>query len=55
MKHIIDECKSPVTVLCFGHLSLDLLAFASADGNVWLADISDGARVSKVRDFALDG
>eukprot|EP00803_Ostreobium_quekettii_P004647 evm.model.scf_1482.4 EVM.evm.TU.scf_1482.4 scf_1482:32234-35297(+) len=48
VKHILDDCKSPVTVLSFGKLTSNLLAYASIDGNVWVARLGHVPIVQKL-------
>ncbi|KAK9814573.1 hypothetical protein WJX72_008091 [[Myrmecia] bisecta] len=45
MKQIFDDSKVPVTVVCFGRLSSDLLAWGTADGVVRVAIIGDESYV----------
>ncbi|XP_047328631.1 WD repeat-containing protein 13 [Impatiens glandulifera] len=41
MQCIFDQCKSMVTVIKFGHMSSDLLAYGAADGTLTVCSVSD--------------
>ncbi|MED6155895.1 hypothetical protein PIB30_009671 [Stylosanthes scabra] len=41
MHCIFDQCKAPVTVLKFGHMSSDLLAYGAADGTLTVCSVSE--------------
>ncbi|KAG8501982.1 hypothetical protein CXB51_002111 [Gossypium anomalum] len=41
MHCIFDQCKSAVTVLKFGHMSSDLLAYGASDGTLTVCNVSD--------------
>ncbi|KAK8706641.1 hypothetical protein V6N13_050196 [Hibiscus sabdariffa] len=41
MHRIFDQCKAAVTVLKFGHMSSDLLAYGAADGTLTVCTVSD--------------
>lgn len=41
MHCIFDQCKASVTVLKFGHMSSDLLAYGASDGTLTVCSISD--------------
>ncbi|CAI9294735.1 unnamed protein product [Lactuca saligna] len=41
MHCIFDECKSMVTVIKFGHMSSDVLAYGATDGTLTVCSVSD--------------
>ncbi|XP_010933087.1 uncharacterized protein [Elaeis guineensis] len=41
MHCIFDNCKASVTILKFGHMSSDLLAYGASDGNLTICHVSD--------------
>ncbi|OMO75586.1 hypothetical protein COLO4_26004 [Corchorus olitorius] len=41
MHCIFDQCKAAVTVLKFGHMSSDLLAYGASDGTLTVCTVSD--------------
>ncbi|XP_048492213.1 uncharacterized protein LOC104904305 isoform X2 [Beta vulgaris subsp. vulgaris] len=47
MHCIFDQCKVAVTVLKFGHMSSDLLAYGAADGSLTVCSVSDPPTVTK--------
>ncbi|KAJ9177811.1 hypothetical protein P3X46_012983 [Hevea brasiliensis] len=47
MHCIFDQCKSAVTVLKFGHMSSDLLAYGAADGTLTVCTVSEQPSVLK--------
>lgn len=47
MHCIFDQCKVAVTVLKFGHMSSDLLAYGAADGSLTVCSVSDPPSVTK--------
>lgn len=47
MHCIFDQCKSAVTVLKFGHMSSDLLAYGAADGTLTVCTVSEPPSVLK--------
>ncbi|KNA15463.1 hypothetical protein SOVF_098030 [Spinacia oleracea] len=48
MHCIFDQCKVAVTVLKFGHMSSDLLAYGAADGSLTVCAVSDPPSVTKL-------
>ncbi|GMH41960.1 hypothetical protein BSKO_09879 [Bryopsis sp. KO-2023] len=48
VRHILDDCKSSITVVSYGHLSTELLAYGSADGKVWVATLGVDTKVKKL-------
>ena len=49
MRHIFDEGDARATVLRFGRLSSELLAWGAADGSVRVATLADPPRVLHAR------
>jgi hypothetical protein len=49
MKHIFDDGRARATVLRFGRLSSELLAWGAADGTVRVAMLGDAPRLLHVR------
>ncbi len=49
MKHIFDDGRARATVLRFGRLSSELLAWGAADGTVCVAVLGDAPRLLHVR------
>lgn len=49
MRHIFDEGDARTTVLRFGRLSSELLAWGAADGSVRVATLADPPRVLHAR------
>ncbi|CAN6905923.1 unnamed protein product [Brassica oleracea] len=47
MHCIFDQCKSSVTVLKFGHMSSDLLAYGASDGTLTVCSLSEEPSVLK--------
>ncbi|KAL4581309.1 hypothetical protein LXL04_017520 [Taraxacum kok-saghyz] len=47
MHCIFDECKSMVTVIKFGHMSSDILAFGANDGTLTVCSVSEPPSVMK--------
>ncbi|CAH1444819.1 unnamed protein product [Lactuca virosa] len=47
MHCIFDECKSMVTVIKFGNMSSDLLAFGATDGTLTVCTVSESPSVMK--------
>lgn len=47
MHCIFDQCKSAVTVLKFGHMSSDILAYGSSDGTLTVCSVSDQPAIIK--------
>ncbi|CAH2051629.1 unnamed protein product [Thlaspi arvense] len=47
MHCIFDQCKSSVTVLKFGHMSSDLLAYGASDGTLTVCNLSEEPSVLK--------
>ncbi|XP_057543067.1 uncharacterized protein LOC130821355 [Amaranthus tricolor] len=47
MHCIFDHCKVAVTVLKFGHMSSNLLAYGAADGSLTVCSVSDPPTVTK--------
>ncbi|KAH9611628.1 hypothetical protein KSS87_010322 [Heliosperma pusillum] len=47
MHCIFDQCKFAVTVLKFGHMSSDLLAYGAADGSLTVCSVSESPSVTK--------
>ncbi|WZY91804.1 hypothetical protein YC2023_064133 [Brassica napus] len=47
MHCIFDQCKSSVTVLKFGHMSSDLLAYGASDGTLTVCSLSQEPSVLK--------
>ncbi|XP_020533534.1 WD repeat-containing protein 13 isoform X2 [Jatropha curcas] len=47
MHCIFDQCKSAVTVLKFGHMSSDLLAYGASDGTLTVCSVSEPPSVRK--------
>ncbi|XP_038706354.1 WD repeat-containing protein 13 [Tripterygium wilfordii] len=47
MHCIFDQCKAAVTVLKFGNMSSDLLAYGASDGTLTLCTVSEPASVIK--------
>ncbi|XVE67020.1 hypothetical protein DITRI_Ditri08aG0126700 [Diplodiscus trichospermus] len=47
MHCIFDQCKAAVTVLKFGHLSSDLLAYGASDGTLTVCSVSEPPSVIK--------
>ncbi|KAL2939281.1 WD repeat-containing protein 13 [Bienertia sinuspersici] len=47
MHCIFDQCTVAVTVLKFGHMSSDLLAYGAADGSLTVCTVSDPPTVTK--------
>ncbi|KAL0656556.1 hypothetical protein Bca4012_077140 [Brassica carinata] len=47
MHCIFNQCKSSVTVLKFGHMSSDLLAYGASDGTLTVCSLSDEPSVLK--------
>ncbi|KAL3597386.1 hypothetical protein D5086_009023 [Populus alba] len=47
MHCIFDQCKAAVTVLKFGHMSSDLLAYGASDGTLTVCLVSDPPSVIK--------
>lgn len=46
MHCIFDQCKAAVTVLKFGNMSSDLLAYGAADGSLTVCTVSEPPTVS---------
>ncbi|CAL0303429.1 unnamed protein product [Lupinus luteus] len=47
MHCIFDQCKASVTVLKFGHMSSDLLAYGASDGTLTVCTVSEKPSVMK--------
>ncbi|CAJ1978135.1 unnamed protein product [Sphenostylis stenocarpa] len=47
MHCIFDKCKTAVTVLKFGHMSSELLAYGAADGTLTVCSVSENPSVIK--------
>ncbi|EOX97910.1 Transducin/WD40 repeat-like superfamily protein isoform 1 [Theobroma cacao] len=47
MHSIFDQCKAAVTVLKFGHMSSDLLAYGASDGTLTVCTVSETPSVMK--------
>ncbi|XP_057454703.1 uncharacterized protein LOC130746172 [Lotus japonicus] len=47
MHCIFDQCRASVTVLKFGHMSSDLLAYGASDGTLTVCSVSDAPSVIK--------
>lgn len=47
MHCIFDQCKSAVTVLKFGHMSSDLLAYGASDGSLTVCTVSEPPSIIK--------
>lgn len=47
MHCIFDQCKVAVTVLKFGHMSSDLLAYGAADGSLTVCNVSEPSSTVK--------
>uniref|UniRef100_A0A2N9IZE4 Anaphase-promoting complex subunit 4 WD40 domain-containing protein n=1 Tax=Fagus sylvatica TaxID=28930 RepID=A0A2N9IZE4_FAGSY len=47
MHCIFDQCKASVTVLKFGHMSSDLLAYGASDGTLTVCTVSDPPSIIK--------
>ncbi|RXH99600.1 hypothetical protein DVH24_021402 [Malus domestica] len=47
MQCIFDQCKASVTVLKFGHMSSDLLAYGASDGTLTVCTVSDPPSILK--------
>ncbi|XP_065616279.1 uncharacterized protein LOC136061846 [Quercus suber] len=47
MHCIFDQCKASVTVLKFGHMSSDLLAYGASDGTLTVCTVSEPPSVLK--------
>ncbi|KAK2407347.1 Transducin/WD40 repeat superfamily protein [Trifolium repens] len=47
MHCIFDQCKASVTVLKFGHMSSDLLAYGASDGTLTVCSVSEKPSVIK--------
>ncbi|XP_004510993.1 uncharacterized protein [Cicer arietinum] len=47
MHCIFDQCKASVTVLKFGHMSSDLLAYGASDGTLTVCSVSEKPSVLK--------
>lgn len=47
MHCIFDECKSMVTVIKFGHMSSDILAYGATDGTITVCTVSEPPSVMK--------
>ncbi|KAK7343160.1 hypothetical protein VNO80_26123 [Phaseolus coccineus] len=47
MHCIFDKCKASVTVLKFGHMSSDLLAYGASDGTLTVCSVSENPSVIK--------
>ncbi|KAK8505863.1 hypothetical protein V6N12_042887 [Hibiscus sabdariffa] len=47
MHCIFDQCEAAVTVLKFGHMSSDLLAYGASDGTLVVCNVSDPPSVTK--------
>ncbi|KAB2603192.1 WD repeat-containing protein 13-like [Pyrus ussuriensis x Pyrus communis] len=47
MHCIFDQCKASVTVLKFGHMSSDLLAYGASDGTLTVCTVSDPPSILK--------
>ncbi|KAG4969096.1 hypothetical protein JHK87_034747 [Glycine soja] len=47
MHCIFDQCKASVTVLKFGHMSSDLLAYGASDGTLTVCSVSENPSVIK--------
>ncbi|KAJ8763330.1 hypothetical protein K2173_002213 [Erythroxylum novogranatense] len=47
MHCIFDQCKAAVTVLKFGHMSSDLLAFGASDGTLTVCTVSEPPSILK--------
>ncbi|KAK7317326.1 hypothetical protein RJT34_01453 [Clitoria ternatea] len=50
MHCIFDQCKTSVTVLKFGHMSSDLLAYGASDGTLTVCSVSEKPSVIKQLD-----
>ncbi|GLT30620.1 hypothetical protein SLA2020_054120 [Shorea laevis] len=48
MHCVFDHCKSAVTVLKFGHMSSDLLAYGSSDGTLAVCSVSEPPSLIKI-------
>ncbi|KAK9177145.1 hypothetical protein WN944_029164 [Citrus x changshan-huyou] len=48
MHCIFDQCKAAVTILKFGHMSSDLLAYGASDGTLTVCTVSDPPKVIKL-------
>lgn len=53
MGHILDACQVPITTMSYGHLSSEILAYGSADGNVWVAFLHKSSEVKKVTEHIM--
>ncbi|KAI3675255.1 hypothetical protein L1987_84843 [Smallanthus sonchifolius] len=47
MHCIFDECKSMVTVIKFGHMSFDILAYGATDGTITVCTVSEPPLIMK--------
>ncbi|XP_004290280.1 PREDICTED: WD repeat-containing protein 13 [Fragaria vesca subsp. vesca] len=47
MQCIFDQCRASVTVLKFGHMSSDLLAYGASDGTLTVCTVSDPPSILK--------
>ncbi|KAJ0077146.1 hypothetical protein Patl1_36515 [Pistacia atlantica] len=47
MHCIFDQCKASVTVLKFGHMSSDLLAYGASDGTLTVCTVSESPSIIK--------
>ncbi|KAI3695499.1 hypothetical protein L1987_78496 [Smallanthus sonchifolius] len=47
MHCIFDECKSMVTVIKFGHMSSDILAYGATDGTITVCTVSEPPSIMK--------
>ncbi|GAB4837870.1 hypothetical protein Ancab_027396 [Ancistrocladus abbreviatus] len=47
MHCIFDQCKVSVTIVKFGHMSSDLLAYGASDGSLTVCTVSDPPAISK--------
>eukprot|EP01026_Neomeris_dumetosa_P057325 TRINITY_DN52728_c0_g2_i4.p1 TRINITY_DN52728_c0_g2~~TRINITY_DN52728_c0_g2_i4.p1 ORF type:complete len:449 (-),score=27.13 TRINITY_DN52728_c0_g2_i4:184-1530(-) len=48
MRAVLDDCKNPITILSFGRLSSALLAWASSQGEIYVADLDKGPQTTKL-------
>ncbi|XVF45353.1 hypothetical protein PTKIN_Ptkin02bG0198900 [Pterospermum kingtungense] len=47
MHCIFDQCKAAVTIMKFGHMSSDLLAYGASDGTLTVCSVSDPSTIIK--------
>jgi hypothetical protein len=55
MAHVFDEARCAVHIVKFGRFSADVLAFAAADGSIYIASTTKPAGILQVRRVSIQG